>query len=274
MTDKQQQPPEEIKSANSFCEAVETAVKTGQAAAETAAIALGAIGTAGAQIGAAAAASAGEAAGAATKQARESFDSGAEETGKVLEAVAQNPVLRQFLKLFRAEGLLILIGEVDVASAEAAVKKLQQEYPTETQAEIARRIVADKAIYAAGIGLATSVVPGVALALLAVDLVATTQLQAQMVYQVAAAYGMDLRAPARRSEVLAVFGLSAGTLEVLKVGFGLLRNVPLAGMAIGASTNAAMFYAVGYAACQFYEAKINSATSSPAAGKVGKASEQ
>ncbi|NJR21586.1 MAG: hypothetical protein HC786_05105 [Richelia sp. CSU_2_1] len=274
MTDKQQQPPEEIKSANSFCEAVETAVKTGQAAAETAAIALGAIGSAGAQIGAAAAASAGEAAGAAAKQAQDSFDNATGETGKVLEAVAQNPVLRQFLKFFRAEGLLTLIGEVDLASVEAAVQKLQQEYPTETKAEIARRIVADKAIYAGTIGLATSVVPGVALALLAVDLVATTQLQAQMVYQVAAAYGMDLRAPARRSEVLAVFGLSAGSLEVLKLGFGLLRNVPLAGMAIGASTNAAMFYAVGYAACQFYEAKVNSATSDPATETMGKASQQ
>jgi uncharacterized protein (DUF697 family) len=274
MTDKQQQPPEEIKFPDSFGSAVGTAVKTGQAAAETAAIVAGAIGSAGAQIGAAAAASAGEAAEAAATQAQESLDAAARETGKVLETIAENPVLRQFLKFFRAEGLLTLIGDVDVASAEAAVRKLQQEYPTETKAEIAQRIVVEKAIYAGGIGLASSVVPGVALALLAVDLVATTQLQAQMVYQVAAAYAMDLRAPARRSEVLAIFGLSAGSSQVLKAGFGVLRNLPLAGMAIGASTNAAMLYAVGYAACRFYEAQTNPAASGAAGAESGKENEQ
>ncbi|NJK74270.1 MAG: hypothetical protein HC942_09440 [Microcoleus sp. SU_5_6] len=79
--------------------------------------------------------------------------------------------------------------------------------------------------------------------------------------------------PADR-KFLAVFGLSAGSLEVLKLGFGLLRNVPLAGMAIGASTNAAMFYAVGSAACQFYEAKIDRATSDPASETIGTASQQ
>ncbi len=34
---------------------------------------------------------------------------------------------------------------------------------------------------------------------------------------------------------------------------GLLRNVPVAGAVIGASTNAAMIYALGYGACRFYE---------------------
>jgi len=47
-----------------------------------------------------------------------------------------------------------------------------------------------KATYAGG-GLASSILPGVALALLAVDLAATTQLQSEMVYQIAVAYGLD-----------------------------------------------------------------------------------
>ncbi len=145
MTDKQQQPTEEIKSpANSVCEAVQVQVKTAQAAAETAAIALNAIGVAGTEIGTAAAASAGEAAETTFKQAQEYFDTATHETGKVLEAVGDNPLLREFLKFFRAEGLLTLIGMVDVASAEAAVKKLQQEYPQETPAEIAHQKTSEK----------------------------------------------------------------------------------------------------------------------------------
>ena len=34
-----------------------------------------------------------------------------------------------------------------------------------------------------------------------------------------------------------------------------MRNIPLAGAMIGASTNATMLYSLGYATCRFYEAK-------------------
>ncbi|WP_341739566.1 hypothetical protein [Microcoleus sp. CAWBG640] len=54
MTDKQQQPTEEIKPpANSVCEAFQMQLKTAISAAETATIALNAIGVAGTEIGAA-----------------------------------------------------------------------------------------------------------------------------------------------------------------------------------------------------------------------------
>ncbi|HEY9837691.1 MAG TPA: hypothetical protein V6D27_12435, partial [Vampirovibrionales bacterium] len=111
-----------------------------------------------------------------------------------------------------------------------------------------------------GIGLVSSIIPGLALALLGVDVVATTALQAEMVYQIAGAYGMDLKDPARRGEVLAIFGLSLGGSAALKGGLGVLRNLPVAGMAIGASSNAVMLYGLGYAACRFYEAKTNPLT--------------
>lgn len=75
-------------------------LKTAISAAETAAIALNAIGVAATEIGTAAAASAGEAAEATFKQAQEYFDTATRETGKVLEAVGDNPLLREFLKFW------------------------------------------------------------------------------------------------------------------------------------------------------------------------------
>ncbi|MGE5659795.1 MAG: hypothetical protein ACM37W_24650 [Actinomycetota bacterium] len=223
-------------------EALEAAMKLGQTATVMGAIATEAIGSAATQVGAA-----------AGKQGQEWFEQATEEAGKAIGFWAENPVLKPVLKFVRAEWLLALAGGVDVAKVEAKVRTLQQEYPQETPRQIAHRIIVDKAMYAGGIGLVSSVLPGVALALLAVDLVATTQLQAEMVYEIAAAYGKDLQLPARRGEVLAIFGLSLGGSEAAKAGLGLLRNVPLAGMAIGASTNAALMYALGYAACRFYE---------------------
>ncbi|MEA5509940.1 hypothetical protein VB715_09200 [Crocosphaera sp. UHCC 0190] len=62
---------------------------------------------------------------------------------------------------------------------------------------------------------------------------------------------------ARKGEILTIFGLALGGQYALKAGLGFLRNIPAAGAVIGASTNALMLYALGYSACQFYEAKFN-----------------
>lgn len=120
-----------------------------------------------------------------------------------------------------------------------------------------------KATHASGIGFISSIVPGAAAAFLAIDLAATTALQTEMIYQIAAAYGLDLQDPARKGEVLAIFGLALGGRNALKAGLGFMRNLPLAGAMIGAGTNATMLYSLGYAACRFYEAKGKEETEEP-----------
>ncbi|MBD2308986.1 hypothetical protein H6G17_26330 [Chroococcidiopsis sp. FACHB-1243] len=47
---------------------------------------------------------------------------------------------------------------------------------------------------------------------------------------------MDLHDRARKGEVLAISGLALGGSNAVKAGLGFLRNVPLAGTLIGAST--------------------------------------
>ena len=272
---KEQQPPESNKSINSDAKPVESSLcdAAGQVVAGIGDAIAQATSQAG-KAGAIATEAIGTAATTAAKQTQDLLDFATEEAGKLLAIVGDNPVLKQVIKVFKADWLLSLVGSVDIASAEAAVKKLQQEYPGESPSAIAHRIMVEKAVYAGGIGLVSSVLPGVAVALLAVDLVATTQLQAEMLYQIAAAYGMDLHSPARRGEVFGIFGLSLGGSEALKAGLGLLRNVPLAGMAIGASTNAVMLYTLGYAACRFYEAKVNPLTSPAVAEEIQRESEE
>lgn len=217
--------------------------------------------------------SATEMADAAARQAQQMFEQAAKEAGKAADFLGGNPVLRNLLRAFRADWLLSAFGQVDLDKALETVRKLQQENPKETPSQIAHRIIVEKVMYAGGIGLASSILPGVALALLAVDVAITTVLQAEMVYQIAAAYGLDLKDPARKGEVLAIFGLSMGGSQAIKASTGLLRNVPLAGMAIGASTNAVMLYTLGYAACRFYEAKTNPLTSQAAAAAIEKESQ-
>jgi uncharacterized protein (DUF697 family) len=198
----------------------------------------------------------------AAKQTQKLIEQTTQTTGKVVDRLSENWLIR---KLSGVVNLNWLIGATDVVNlekAELAVSKLKQQHPEESPSQIAHRIMVEKATKAGGIGLATSILPGIATALLAIDLAATTELQSEMVYQIASAYGLDLKDPARKGEVLGIFGLALGGGRLLKAaGLGLLRNVPFAGAAIAASSNATMIYSLGYAACRFYEAKLDESTS-------------
>ena len=184
---------------------------------------------------------------------------GTQTVGNFVAPIAENPFIKYASKVPGINILTTALGQVDVEKAQAEVDKLKQEYPQETPQELAHRIIVDTALKGGGIGLLTNFVPPLALALFAVDIAAVTTLQAEMVYRIAAAYGFSLKDPARRGEVLAIFGLSLGGSGVLKVGLGIVELIPGIGAVIGASSNAALLYSIGHVAGQFYEAKNNSA---------------
>ncbi|OUL20318.1 hypothetical protein BV372_33030 [Nostoc sp. T09] len=200
--------------------------------------------------------------GSAVQQTHKLIEQSTQNTGKLVDSLSQNWLIRRLSGVLNLNWLIGASDNVDLQKAQETVNKLKQEYPQESPSQISHRIMVEKATQAGGIGLATSILPGIAAALLAIDLAATTQLQSEMLYQIAAAYGLDLKEPARKGEVLAIFGLALGGSRLLKAaGLGLLRNVPFAGAAIAASSNATMIYSLGYAACRFYEAKLDESTS-------------
>ncbi len=178
--------------------------------------------------------------------------------GSALGLISQSPILKKLTEKFKIDWLVNAIDAVDVVKAEAKVRELQRQYPHEKPQEIAHHLMVQKALLAAGTGLASSLVPGTALALAGMDLAAMTALSAELVYQIAAAYGMDLCSSDRKAEVVAIFGLSLGSNLAIEAGVTLVSNIPLAGAVINASASAAMIYALGYGACRFYEAHLDS----------------
>jgi uncharacterized protein (DUF697 family) len=178
--------------------------------------------------------------------------------GSSLVFISQSPILKKLTEKLKIDWLAHAIDTVDVVNAEAKVRELQRQYPHEKPQEIAHHLMVEKALLAAGTGLASSLVPGMALALAGMDLAAMTALSAELVYQIAAAYGMDLRSSDRKKEVVAIFGLSLGSNLAIEAGVTLISNIPLAGAVINASASAAMIYAMGYGACRFYEAHLDS----------------
>jgi uncharacterized protein (DUF697 family) len=220
----------------------DTVFHSGKALVETAAGVGGALGNNASQAGKAVFKTAAGVGGAAAKHSYHVL-------AQITEFVAGAPILRK------------VVNQVDLVKVEESVKKLKQKYPSETPRQLAHRFMLEKAIYAGSSGLVTSLVPGAAAALFLVDLTATSALQAEMVYQIAAAYGLDIREPVRKGEALTIFGLALGGNRAIKAGLELLQNAPVAGAVIGASSNAVMLYTVGYAACRFYEAKLDAESS-------------
>ncbi|MBN3878333.1 MULTISPECIES: EcsC family protein [unclassified Nostoc] len=199
---------------------------------------------------------------ATAKETHKFIEQTTQTSGQVVNRLSENWLIRKLSGVLNLNWLINDSNLVDLEQAEAAVNKLKKQYPNESPSQLAHRIMVEKATQAGTVGLATSILPGIAVALLAIDLTATTKLQSEMLYQIASVYGLDLKDPARKGEILAIFGLALGGGRLLKAaGLGLLRNVPLAGAVIGASSNATMIYSLGYAACRFYETKLDESTS-------------
>jgi len=186
-----------------------------------------------------------------------------ETVGRTVEPVATNPLVGYMAKIPGLSWLLNALGKVDTHQAQQEIDQLTQKYPDDTPEQIAHRVIANTALAAAGTGLATNIIPPVAVALFAVDLAALSKLQADMLFRIAAAYRFDLDDPARRGEALAVFALSLGSGGIFKAGLSFLEIIPGFGAVLGASSNAALVYSLGLAARQFYDTKYRRATGVP-----------
>jgi uncharacterized protein (DUF697 family) len=183
---------------------------------------------------------------------------GTETVGKVVTPIATNPLIKFATKVPGVSWLMAALGQVDVDAVQRDVAALRLEYPLDRDDELAQRVIANTAWKAAGIGLATNFVPPLALMLLAVDLGAIAALQAEMIYRIAAIYGFSSVDPTRRGEVLALWGLSMGSSEAVKMGLSIVELVPVIGAAVGSTSNAVILYSLGAVACRFYEAKRRS----------------
>lgn len=182
-------------------------------------------------------------------------EQGTETVGSVVTPIATHPVTQFAVKVPGLSWLMAALGQVDTEAVERDVAALRQAHPSDSGEQLAQRAIAEMTWRAAAIGLTTNFVPPLALMLLAVDLGAIAALQAEAIYRIAACYGFSPSDPARRGEVMAIWGLSTGSSGVMKSGLSVVELIPLIGAAAGTVGNATMLYGLGQVACWFYEAK-------------------
>lgn len=134
------------------------------------------------------------------------------------------------------------------------VTKFKKKYPIFSNSQIAQESITEKVFYSLITGMAAAI-PG---ATILVDLSSTTPLLIQMVYEIACAYEQDIKSPEAIHEIVAILGLTLTVDNLPKIGLGfLLKQNPIASFAINPIINATLFLGVGYAACQYYEAKLS-----------------
>jgi len=189
-----------------------------------------------------------------TTETQKFFEKTTVSTGETLDWISSNPLLQAADNVIGLDWLMTFLGQVDTAKITAVVEEMRSQHPQETSEQIAQRLIVQKTWEGGRLGLLTNIIPPVAAFFLGVELIATTKLQTEMVYEIAAAYRLDLSESARRGEVLAIFGLSLGA-DVLKTGLTVVEIIPGIGAVVGASTNAAMLYVLGQTACRFYQSK-------------------
>lgn len=193
-----------------------------------------------------------------SKQAQTFAEQSTATVGRAVAPIMDSPAAHVVSHMPGGRWIMAALGRVNTSQTQEEVNKLRSENPLEDTQQLAHRIIADTTLKAAGIGLVTNFLPPIALTLAAVDWVAVTALQAQMIYRIAALYGFPLNDPARRGEVLAILGLALGGSAVMKIGLTFAEAIPVAGTVVGVSSDAALIYGLGHLACRYYEAKRQS----------------
>ena len=191
----------------------------------------------------------------AAESAHTAVEQATETVGNTLHPLAENPVTDYVAKVPGLSWLTNALGKVDKEKVEADVAKLKAKHLGESAEDLAHRVIVDTTVKAGGIGLATNIIPPVALGLFAVDLAAIASLQSEMLYRIALIYGFDAHDPARKGEASTVFALSVGTSTAVKTGLSAVELIPIVGAAVGASSNAGILYSFGIAASEFYKRK-------------------
>jgi uncharacterized protein (DUF697 family) len=180
--------------------------------------------------------------------------------GSVVGPIANLSFIRFATALPGMKWLLAALGQVNVAEVRSQVDDLRQQYPQEDKRALAQRVMAETALRAAGVGLATNLAPSIAFALTLVDIGAIAALQANMIYRIATIYGYSPTDHDRRGEVLAIWLLSSSTAGMVKSGMSILELIPGLGAVLGIATDTSLVYSVGYFACRYYETKRSAPT--------------
>ncbi len=174
--------------------------------------------------------------------------------------------------------LFNVVSDVDIEAAAERVKQLKEKYPEASPQQLSQMLMREKSQKTATVGAVTSgaaLIPGLGTAAaltlgVAADIGATFKLQAELVLEIAAAYGYPLTEEEKQRLVMVITGISAGTTILTRragqaiavkageqlagraVGKSLLKAIPIVGVFASAGTNVLSTYIIGQRADAYF----------------------
>lgn len=174
------------------------------------------------------------------------------------------------------DGLINQVNDADPQAAQERVSGLRQKYAEASDDDLAEVTIRDKCFRAGSIGVVTSgagIVPGVGtIATLtfgvAADVSLTFKLHAELVLEMAAIYDYELTPNEKRTAILAVTGISAGSDKMLQMAGesiakeamerlarkSMAEAIPFLGVAVAGGTNILTTYLIGRRAQAYFRA--------------------
>lgn len=222
------------------------AIKVSKATAETAVNVGSKVGSATVRVSESVIDSATEAGAVAASETLQLIGQASKGLGHATQAIAQL-VVTSFKK--NAQPLLeVAIAQVDPAEVEAEVNRVRQANPDYTPLDLAHYLIGQRTIESSSAG----------------SWLDTARFQAEMVYQVASAFGFDLQEDTRKKEIIEISAAALGSSRAIQTSMFLLQfpigQIPVAGDLINMGINMGsgqlitylMFQFLGNAACKYY----------------------
>jgi uncharacterized protein (DUF697 family) len=206
--------------------------------------------------------------------------------GSVIKRLNASEMYNLLAERFGINWFFNRIVSVDIEKTTKQVEKFKKKYPKANPDELVDKITSHKAFYTATIGFTSGLVPGNIPALV-FDFITTIGAQAELIYEIALIYEMDLEDETRKGEVLTLIALGAGSTKTAEATLKLAMDIsakkmghmmaekmikafsivvgekiakrfiakliPFIGGIIGASLNASMITLTGRGAKAFYK---------------------
>lgn len=151
--------------------------------------------------------------------------------------------------------LMKLDLEAALFTTDRLVKRLKQSYEHSSLRKIANVLIVHKSLQTAGLEV-IKVIPKakeIILGLFDIDLPDITKIAAEMVYQIGLIYGRSKELKERFVDIFVAFGIALLGDKAIDTGIAWLKCNPILATGLTASAKGLMIYAIGHAACVYYE---------------------
>lgn len=148
------------------------------------------------------------------------------------------------------------IEQIDLDTVEKLVANLCTKFPNAKPEQIAQRLLRRQLLRVSKTSVVMSVVPPKMAETVGVDYVEIALIQAEIIFQIAVAYGFELQVPECQDEAFAIIDRVLRANRLAIIGLSATQMIPFAGGFINTGTDTYLVYQIGNTAQQFYKSLI------------------